>query len=92
MILARLGRVAKTIAVTTLIFLLRAYQCTLRPFLFGACKFHPTCSEYGIEAVQTHGVVRGLWLTSARVLRCHPFSPGGLDPVPPLIRGAPSKR
>ena len=62
--------------------LIRAYQMMIRPFLIGSCKFHPTCSEYAIEALQTHGLFRGSRLAFTRVLRCHPFSPGHIDPVP----------
>lgn len=63
--------------------LIRAYQCMIRPFLIGSCKFHPTCSEYAIESLQVHGLFRGLRLAFLRVVRCHPFSPGRIDPVPP---------
>lgn len=70
---------------TFAIALIRAYQCMIRPFLMGSCKFHPTCSEYAIESLQTHGLVRGSRLTFARILRCHPFSPGRIDPVPPAL-------
>lgn len=63
--------------------LIRAYQYMIRPFLIGSCKFHPTCSEYAIESLQTHGLFRGLRLAVTRVVRCHPFSPGRIDPVPP---------
>lgn len=63
--------------------MIRAYQCMVRPFLIGSCKFHPTCSEYAIEALQTHGLIRGFILAVGRVGRCHPFTPGGIDPVPP---------
>lgn len=66
------------------IALIRSYQALIRPHLIGSCKFWPTCSEYAIEALGTHGVARGMWLTVRRILRCHPFSPGGFDPVPPL--------
>lgn len=48
-----------------------------------SCRFHPTCSAYAMEAIQTHGVARGSWLALRRILKCHPFHPGGLDPVPP---------
>lgn len=65
-----------------LILLIRAYQCMIRPHLIGSCKFHPTCSEYAIEALQTHGFLRGFRLAFMRVLRCRPFGPGGMDPVP----------
>ncbi len=65
------------------IALVRAYQATLRPFMGGQCRFHPTCSEFAIEAYRTHGPWRGTRLTLARLLRCHPFSRGGFDPPPP---------
>jgi putative membrane protein insertion efficiency factor len=63
---------------------LRAYQRYLSP-LKGApsCRFHPTCSSYAIEAIEVHGVIKGTWMGAMRVLRCHPFHPGGFDPVPP---------
>lgn len=67
------------------IALIRAYQGMVRPLLIGSCKFHPTCSEYAIEALRTHGLFRGLRLALARLLRCHPFSPGHIDPVPPAV-------
>ncbi len=66
-----------------LVLFIRAYQCMIRPFLIGNCKFHPTCSEYAIESLQTHGIIRGMRLATLRVLKCHPFSPGRIDPVPP---------
>jgi putative membrane protein insertion efficiency factor len=53
-----------------------------------SCRFHPTCSAYAVEAVHRHGVLRGTLLATWRVLRCHPFHPGGFDPVPP-VRGRP---
>ena len=65
------------------VFMIRCYQATIRPFLAGACKFCPTCSEYGIEALQVHGFWRGSILTFFRICRCHPFTTGGIDPVPP---------
>jgi len=67
--------------------LIRAYQLLLSPFAGGACRFHPSCSEYAREAVTTHGLVRGLWLALGRVSRCHPFSRPGIDPVPPRPSG-----
>lgn len=65
--------------------LVRLYQMTLGPFLGGHCRFYPTCSAYSIEALQTHGALRGSWLTIRRLLRCHPFGGHGIDPVPPPL-------
>jgi putative membrane protein insertion efficiency factor len=62
--------------------LIRAYRLFLSPFFGGQCRFHPTCSAYALEAVARHGAGRGAWLTVARLARCHPWHPGGLDPVP----------
>jgi len=62
--------------------LIRVYQLAVSPMLGPRCRFHPTCSEYGLEAIEKHGAGRGLWLTCRRVCRCHPWHPGGLDPVP----------
>ncbi|MGF1662696.1 MAG: membrane protein insertion efficiency factor YidD, partial [Kineosporiaceae bacterium] len=63
--------------------LLRLYQLTISPLLGPVCRFAPSCSSYAVEAVRIHGVVRGGWLTSRRLARCHPWNPGGWDPVPP---------
>lgn len=60
---------------------IRVYQWCVSPFLPPSCRFVPTCSDYAVEALQRHGVFRGLFLTGGRVLRCHPFHPGGYDPV-----------
>lgn len=67
---------------TVLIAPLRFYRYAISPMLGRNCRFHPTCSEYAIEAVQRHGALRGGWLAAKRVGRCHPFNPGGYDPVP----------
>ena len=63
-------------------FLIRAYQLTISPMLGPCCRFHPTCSHYGMEAIEKHGALRGSWLTLKRISRCHPFHEGGFDPVP----------
>jgi putative membrane protein insertion efficiency factor len=63
---------------------LRAYQWVLSPLLGNHCRFHPSCSQYAIEAIERHGATAGVWLASKRVLRCHPWHPGGVDPVPEL--------
>ena len=59
------------------------YRVTLSGWLGGQCRFSPTCSHYAEGAIRTHGAVRGAYLATRRVLRCNPFHPGGLDPVPP---------
>jgi putative membrane protein insertion efficiency factor len=63
--------------------LLRLYQKLISPWLPQACRFQPTCSSYAIDAVELYGVRRGGWMALRRLLRCHPFSAGGFDPVPP---------
>lgn len=65
-----------------LIFVVRAYQVVLSPLLPAACRYQPTCSHYAIEALEKHGALRGAWLAVKRIGRCHPFRPGGFDPVP----------
>jgi uncharacterized protein len=65
-----------------LILGVRAYQVALSPILGGACRYYPSCSHYAIEALERHGARRGGWLAVRRILRCHPFRPGGFDPVP----------
>lgn len=65
-----------------LIWFVRAYQLVLSPLLPSSCRFYPSCSHYAIEALQRHGAAKGLWLALRRVLRCHPWNPGGHDPVP----------
>ncbi len=67
---------------TLLILLVRAYQVTLSPLFSGCCRFEPSCSNYMIEALQRHGVFKGLYLGIRRLLRCHPFGGSGYDPVP----------
>lgn len=67
---------------TLLLLLVRAYQYTLRPLLGAHCRFYPSCSEYAYAAIERHGAMRGLLLSARRVARCHPYHPGGYDPVP----------
>lgn len=65
-----------------LIGLIRGYKLFISPLLPPACRFQPTCSVYAIEAIERFGIFRGGWLAARRILRCHPFHPGGYDPVP----------
>ena len=72
----------RSFAVVGIGFLIRGYQVLVRPHLFGSCKFCPTCSEYALEALHRHGLVRGAGFSLRRLIRCHPFGIGGIDPVP----------
>ncbi len=72
-----------------LIGLLKAYRFAISPLYGQVCRYHPTCSAYALEAVETHGALRGMWLALRRLLRCHPWNPGGYDPVPPVTSARP---
>nr|WP_199203612.1 membrane protein insertion efficiency factor YidD [Sporosarcina sp. P34] len=63
--------------------LIRFYQKFISPLSPPSCRFHPTCSHYAVEAMETHGALKGSWLAVMRILKCHPFHKGGFDPVPP---------
>jgi len=65
-----------------LLALIRGYQYLLRPMFGSICRFYPSCSDYAREAIERHGAMRGVWLAVKRVGRCHPYHPGGFDPVP----------
>lgn len=62
--------------------LVRIYQLIISPWMPRSCRYHPTCSQYSIEALRKHGAVKGIWLTIKRVARCHPWGGSGYDPVP----------
>jgi putative membrane protein insertion efficiency factor len=66
---------------TILIALIKFYKYFISPVLPGSCRFHPSCSEYALEAVGRYGAVKGTYLALRRIARCHPFHPGGFDPV-----------
>ncbi|RFU66298.1 membrane protein insertion efficiency factor YidD [Peribacillus glennii] len=65
-----------------LIGTIRFYQVAISPLKPPTCRFYPTCSHYGLEAIKRFGPITGTWLTIKRILKCHPFHPGGIDPVP----------
>jgi putative membrane protein insertion efficiency factor len=70
------------ITTSVLILLVRAYQRAVSPLFPAACRYTPSCSEYAVQALSRHGLVRGLWYAAARIVRCHPWAAGGHDPVP----------
>jgi putative membrane protein insertion efficiency factor len=67
---------------TLLLILVRGYQVCLSPFLGQNCRFYPSCSHYALEAIGRHGAMKGGWLATKRLCKCHPWHPGGVDPVP----------
>lgn len=81
------GRAAPAWPAGLVIAALRAYKRWVSPLLPPACRFEPTCSDYMREAVAAHGALRGVWLGLRRLARCHPWHPGGYDPVPPRAGG-----
>ncbi|ABL84193.1 MULTISPECIES: membrane protein insertion efficiency factor YidD [unclassified Nocardioides] len=66
-----------------LIGFLRAYRLLISPLYGQVCRYHPSCSAYALEAVRSHGSLKGSWLAGRRLVRCHPWAAGGYDPVPP---------
>ena len=70
-----------------LIAVVALYRAAARPFLPPACRFHPSCGDFAAEALARHGALQGLLLAARRLLRCHPFHPGGPDPVPAPTQG-----
>jgi len=67
---------------------IKAYQRLISPLFPPTCRFAPTCSAYAVTAIERHGVIRGGWLALKRIGKCHPWNPGGLDPVPPTKNGS----
>lgn len=72
----------KFLLAAPLIALVKIYQYAISPMLGRSCRFDPTCSEYAVLALQRYGAIKGIWLAARRVGRCHPWHPGGYDPVP----------
>ena len=84
------GQVAQarpSAAARVLMALITGYRRFISPLLGARCRFAPSCSAYALEAVREHGALRGMWLAVRRIGRCHPFNPGGFDPVPPAPLG-----
>ncbi len=81
-LLARLMSLPAKLTQQLLLALIQVYRYALSPFLGQRCRFYPSCSAYAAEALTRYGPLRGSWLAIKRVLRCHPFHPGGHDPVP----------
>lgn len=73
----------RSVLTVPLVWLIRLYQQTFSRILGPVCRYYPSCSAYGVTALERHGLVRGTWLTVTRVLRCHPWAAGGVDHVPP---------
>lgn len=74
----KVAEIPKSVALCAI----RIYQLILSPFIGNQCRFHPSCSQYALEAIDAHGALKGTWLAIKRLGRCHPFHPGGFDPVP----------
>ncbi len=73
---------------TIVITLIRFYRIFISPLFPSSCRFYPTCSQYALDALNTYGLLKGGWLALKRLVRCHPFCPGGYDPVDPESRSA----
>lgn len=87
---ARLARLLVRLPAATVVLLLRLWQLVVSPLYGQTCRFYPSCSSYALEAVDRHGLIRGGWLALRRLGRCHPWNPGGVDPVP--LKGRPAPR
>lgn len=74
--------IIRQVSLTMLIGLVRAYQLVISPFLPSNCRFYPSCSHYSMQALKEYGPLKGSWLSITRISRCHPWHPGGVDPVP----------
>lgn len=72
----------KKILIFPFVFIIKIYQKFISPVLLPSCRFSPTCSQYSIESLNKHGLLKGLWLSLKRISKCHPFGGSGYDPVP----------
>lgn len=75
-------KACRRVAIFPFVVLVRFYQLCISPLTPAACRFTPTCSQYALEALRKHGLIKGLWLTVRRLARCHPWGGSGYDPVP----------
>lgn len=82
-VILRLNRVIHFLIKRIILFFLRFYQICISPLLGKNCRFIPTCSSYTYEAIEIHGIIKGIYLGVKRILKCHPYHAGGYDPVPP---------
>ena len=69
------------------VIVLRLYRAVISPLYGDVCRYYPSCSSYALQAIQNHGVVKGVWLGARRIIRCHPWAAGGIDDVPEPARG-----
>jgi len=76
----------KNLVKKIIIFIITLYQKYISPLKPSTCRFYPTCSEYAIQALSKYGLLRGAWLSVKRIFRCHPFDPGGFDPLPDSLK------
>jgi putative membrane protein insertion efficiency factor len=74
----------KALPLASALLVIRGYQLLVSPLMGARCRYYPCCSNYALEALRLHGCARGTWLAAKRIARCHPYSSGGLDPVPAL--------
>ena len=72
----------RKVVILPFVFLIRFYQICISPLKPGSCRFTPTCSQYALEAFRKHGIIKGMYLSIRRILRCHPWGGSGYDPVP----------
>ncbi len=79
--LKKIVYIGRSLIVKMIIFIIRLYQLFISPLFPSTCKYHPTCSSYSIQALKKYGVIKGLYKSIFRILRCNPFSHGGYDPV-----------
>jgi len=80
--ISKIVNITETCAVKFLLSLIKIYKLFLSPLLGNNCRYHPTCSSYAIEALETHGLIKGLYLSIKRVSKCHPLGGSGIDHVP----------